>query len=169
MTKKKRGGRRKGSGRKPKLSSEVRLLIGGRVHTCLAKVTQEAFDRSLDARAPLLKDHYNRVDQFPAASRRQWRELEERYGDDASDAAPNLAAIGEIRDDINSEIETGPLKGKRWEVGPQRTAYGTRRKVLLEVARAMSCRYGIAISTRMAERCLEEFRAFEKLISKALI
>ena len=88
------------------------------------------------------------MNQFPADARKQWRKLEERHGDEASDIAPNLSAIGDIRDDISFEIETGPLKGTRG--------------VLLVVARAMSRRCGIEVSTRMAEPCLEEFRAIQK-------
>jgi hypothetical protein len=162
MMKKKSGGRRAGAGRKATLSFEDRLFIGGVVHARLEKKTQDAFDRSLSAKVPRLKGYWSQVNQFSVASRRRWRSLEDRYGDEASDRAPHLSAIGETIEDIEFEIEEGPLKGERYLRGPLGTAKGLRKKVLLVVSRAMSCRYGFKVSTRMAVRCLVEFRTLQK-------
>ena len=60
--------------------------------------------------------------------------------------------------DIQASIEEGVLQGRRWIPGPTRTVSGIRPAILRKVARAASRRWGVAVSERMAERCLEEYQ-----------
>ncbi|MBL6613333.1 MAG: hypothetical protein ISP49_00365 [Reyranella sp.] len=63
--------------------------------------------------------------------------------------------------DIQAAIEEGILQGRRYFPGPLRIAPGIRRSVIRRVALAASQRWHLTVSERMAERCLEEFRALK--------
>ncbi len=63
--------------------------------------------------------------------------------------------------DIQAPIEEGILQGQRVLPGPPRVAPGIRRPILQRVAHAASQQWHLAVSVRMAERCLEEYRALK--------
>ena len=70
--------------------------------------------------------------------------------------------------DIEVEIEEGGLQGRRYFSGPRRVAPRVRRPIIRSVARAASRFFGIPISPRTAERCLEEYRALDARVNRAL-
>jgi hypothetical protein len=137
-----RGGARRGAGRKPVLTSEQRLLIGAVIHDMLWRETHARSDRALEAKLA--------EDDLPML----WADL-----DRMRHANPD------IRDrqlaDIQAAIEEGVLQGRRYVPGPIRIAPGIRRPIICGVARAASQRWRLTVSERMAERCLEEYRAFK--------
>jgi hypothetical protein len=53
------------------------------------------------------------------------------------------------------------LQGRRHVPGPIRVAPGIRRSIIRRVALAASQRWRLTVSERMAERCLEEYRALK--------
>ena len=63
--------------------------------------------------------------------------------------------------DIQAAIEEGILQGRRYFPGPIRIGPGIRRSVIRRVAFAASQRWRLTVSERIAERCLEEFRALK--------
>ena len=71
----------------------------------------------------------------------------------------------DIRDrqsaDIQATIEEGILQGRRYVPGPIRIEPGIRRSIIRRVALAASQRWRLTVSERMAERCLEEYRALK--------
>lgn len=135
-----RGGARKGAGRKPTLTSEQRLHLGALIHARLWQKTRALFDRSLAGRLA--------EDELPML----WARLHDQH----------KAGRGKDADvtlwDIQAAIEEGALQGQRYFPGATKVAPGIREQVIRSVARVLSRRWRLYISTRMAERCLEEFR-----------
>ena len=145
----KRGGARRGAGRKPLLTSEQRLEIGAIIHDVLWRKTRARSDNSLQA---ILAE-----DDLPML----WADL-----DRMRHAHPD------VRDrqlaDIQAAIDEGILQGPRYFPGPIRIAPGIRRSVIRRVALAASQRWQLTVSERMAERCLEEFRALKARVDAAM-
>jgi hypothetical protein len=63
--------------------------------------------------------------------------------------------------DIQAAIEEGILQGRPYVPGPIKISPGIRRSIIQGVARAASQRWRLTVSERMAERCLEEYRALK--------
>jgi hypothetical protein len=63
--------------------------------------------------------------------------------------------------DIQAAIEEGILQGRRYVPGPIKIAPGVRGPIIRRVALAASQRWCLTVSERMAERCLEEYRALK--------
>ena len=137
-----RGGARRGAGRKPVLTSGQRLEIGAVIHDMLWRETRARSDRVLAAKLA--------EDDLPML----WAGL-----DRMRHAHP------EVRDrqlaDIQAAIEEGILQGRRYVPGPVRIAPGIRRSIIRRMALAASQRWRLTVSERMAERCLEEYRALK--------
>lgn len=137
-----RGGARRGAGRKSVLTSEQRLEIGAVIHDMLWRETRARSNRVLAAKLA--------EDDLPML----WSGL-----DRMRHAHPD------IRDrqlaDIQAAIEEGILQGRRYVPGPIRIAPGIRRSIIRRVALAASQRWRLTVSERMAERCLEEYRALK--------
>src|SRR6266545_7332958 len=137
-----RGGARRGAGRKAVLTSEQRLEIGAVIHDMLWRETRARSNRVLAAKLveddlPMLWAGLDRMRQaHPVVRDRQ------------------LA-------DIQAAIEEGILQGRRYVPGPIRIAPGIRRSIIRRVALAASQRWHLPVSERMAERCLEEYRALK--------
>ena len=152
MRTRRRGGTRQGAGRKPILTDEQRLQIGAAIHRRLWRRTRVEFARAVDAKF---------ADDDLAAL---WAEL-------------NRIAIAERRNldfgdvrlaDVQVEIEEGGLQGRRYFSGPRRVGPRIRGPVVRSVARAASRLFGVSISPRTAERCLEEYRAIDARFSREL-
>src|SRR5215218_3491723 len=137
-----RGGARRGAGRKPILTSEQRLEIGAVIHDMLWRATQVRSDRMLAAKLA--------EDDLPML----WADL-----DRMRRAHPNV--LDRQLADIQAAIEEGILQGRRYIPGPNRIAPGIRRSIIRRLALAASQRWRLTVSERMAERCLEEYRALK--------
>ena len=140
-TAKGRGGARPGAGRKPVLLPEQRLALGAIIDSMLWRETRVRADQKLQVMLaeddlPLLWADLDR-------SRRGSRNLRDR-----------------LLWDIDAAIERGILRGRRGIRGPTKVAPGIRRRIIRSAALAASQRWQAPISQRMAERCLEEYRAF---------
>lgn len=142
---KRRGGARRGAGRKPVLTWAQRLHVGASVDSLLWRKTYARFDRELDA---ILAE-----DDLPQL----WEGLHR-----LQQADPEL--LERQLSDIQASIEEGILQGRRYVTGPTRILPGIRRAILQKVADAASLRWHVAVSERMAERCLEEYRALRARI-----
>jgi hypothetical protein len=147
-----RGGARDGAGRKPILTDEQRLQIGAAIHRRLWRKTRAEFARTVDAKFADddLLALWAELNKIPTAERRNV---------DSDDA--RLA-------DIQVEIEEGGLQGRRYFSGPRRIAPRVRGPIVRSVARAASRLFGVSISLRTAERCLEEYRALDARVSREL-
>lgn len=136
-----RGGARRGAGRKPALTSTQRLIIGAVIHDMLWRKTRARSDAALEAKLA--------EDDLPML----WAGLKRMRH-----------ARFDIRDrqlaDIQASIEEGVPQGQRYVPGPITVAPGIRRPIIRGVARTASQRWRLTVSERMAERCLEEYRAF---------
>lgn len=137
-----RGGARRGAGRKPVLTSEQRLEIGAVIHDMLWRETRARSDRALEAKLA--------EDDLPML----WAGLD-RMRHAHSDVGDRQLA------DIQAAIEEGILQGRRYVPGPIRIAPGIRQSIIRRVALAASQRWRLTVSERMAERCLEEYRALK--------
>jgi hypothetical protein len=140
-----RGGARSGAGRKPVLTSEQRLEIGALIHDMIWRQTRARFDKALETKLA--------EDDLPML----WAGLD-RMRHDHPDVRDRQLA------DIQAAIEEGILQGRRYIPGPIRTAPGIRQSIVRGVARAASQRWRLTVSERMAERCLEEYRALKARI-----
>jgi hypothetical protein len=136
-----RGGARKSAGRKPILTSRQRLLLGAMIQALMWHKTRAVFDRKL---ADTLAQ-----DDLPMLWDKQ-HEARRTGRDKDADA---------ILWDIQAAIDEGVLQGRRYIQGPTKVAAGIREQIIRSVARAMSRRWRVHVSPRMAERCLEEYRA----------
>lgn len=135
-----RGGARKGAGRKAMLSSQQRLYLGAMIHARLWDETRALFDRKLAASLT--------EDEIPAL----WDRLDDhRRAGRAEDVEVTLW-------DIQAAIDEGVLQGRRYFQGPTKVAPRLREQVIRSAARLMSRRWQLPVSSRLAERCLEEFR-----------
>jgi hypothetical protein len=147
-----RGGARQGAGRKSILTDEQRLQIGAAIHRRLWRRTRWEFARAVDAKFADddLSALWAELDKIPTADRRNL---------DSNDV--RLA-------DIEVEIEEGGLQGRRYFSGPSRVAPRIRGPIVRSVARAASRLFGISVSPRTAERCLEEYRVLDAKLSRDL-
>jgi hypothetical protein len=136
-----RGGARKGAGRKSTLSNQQRLQLGAMIHARLWDKTRALFDRKLDARLS--------EDELPVL----WEGLREHHRAGRDDDVDMTLW------DIQAAIDEGVLQGRRYFQGPTKVAPGIRRQVIRGVARVVSRQWQVQVSPRLAERCLEEFRA----------
>lgn len=137
-----RGGARQGAGRKPVLTSVQKLALGAVIDDMLWQETRARSDKALEAK--LAED-----------------DLPELWA--AFDRMRN--AHPDVRDrqltDIQATIEEGILQGQRVVPGPVRVAPRIRKPIIRWVARAASLHWRLAISERMAERCLEAYRTIK--------
>jgi hypothetical protein len=149
-----RGGARDGAGRKPILTDLQRLQIGVAIDWRLRRKTRADFVRAVDAKFADddLRALWARLDATRDVDRRK----------------VDAEALAALLADIEVEIEEGALQGRRYFRGPTRVAPGIRRPIVRSVARAASRLYGVAISERMAERCLEEYRAIDAKVTAEL-
>jgi len=147
-----RGGTRQGAGRKPILTDEQRLQIGAAIHRRLWRRTRVEFARAVDAKFADddLATLWAGLNKIPVA---------DRHKVDVDDV--RLA-------DIKVEIEEGGLHGRRYFSGPRRVAPRIRGPIVRSVARAATRLFGVSISPRTAERCLEEYRALDARFSREL-
>ncbi len=152
MSIKLRGGRRAGAGRPPRLSYEDQVAIGASI------------DEQMRAAA---------FDKFKASVRQQfadedlelaWRELRLIPVSQRRAHSERLAKSGLTVDEDDHPISQR-LSDVRTAIGSKRTfpnpgyaPYGVRARVLAKTAKERG------ISARMAERCLEAYRAFQKRI-----
>jgi hypothetical protein len=145
-----RGGARQGSGRKPILTDEQRLQIGAAIHRRLWRRTRAKFAGAVDANFADddLSTLWADLNRIPIADRHKV------HVDDAR------------LSDIEVEIEEGGLQGRRYFRGPRRVAPGIRGPIVRGVARAAFRFFGVSISPRMAERCLEEYRELDAKLSR---
>jgi hypothetical protein len=137
-----RGGARRGAGRKPVLTSEQRLEIGAVIHDMLWRETRARSDRAIEAKLA--------EDDLPTL----WAGLD-RMRHAHPDVCDRQLA------DIQAAIEEGILQGRRYVPGPIRIAPGIRVSIIRRAALAASRRWRLTVSERMAERCLEEYRALK--------
>ena len=137
-----RGGARPGAGRKPLLTPEQRLALGAVINDMLWRETRDRADEKLHA--VLAEDDLPVLWADHDRARRATRNIGDRH-----------------LWDIQAAIEEGVLQGRRRVPGPTRVAAGIRRRVVRSAALAASQRWQTRISERMAERCLEEYRAFK--------
>jgi hypothetical protein len=134
------------------LTDEQRLQIGAAIHRRLWRKTRAEFARAVDAKFADddLSALWAELNKIPTADRRNV---------DFDDV--RLA-------DIEVEIEEGGLQGRRYFRGPRGVAPRIRGPIVRSVARAASRFFGISISPRTAERCLEEYRALDARVNRAL-
>jgi hypothetical protein len=142
LPKRGRGGARRGAGRKPVLTSEQRLEIGAVIHDMLWRETRARADSALEAKLA--------EDDLPML----WAGLD-RMRHAHPDVSDRQLA------DIQAAIEEGILQGRRYVPGPIRIARGIRGSIIRRMALAASQRWRTTVSERMAERCLEEYRALK--------
>ena len=145
-----RGGARRGAGRKAVLTSEQRLEIGAVIHDMLWRETRGRSDRALEAKLA--------EDDLPML----WAGLDRMRHAHRDMRGRQLA-------DIQAAIEEGILQGRRYVPGPTRIAPGIRRSIIRRVAIAASQRWRLTVSGRMAERCLEEYRALKARVDAEML
>jgi hypothetical protein len=139
-----RGGARKGAGRKNVLTADQRFEVGAAIENLLWQETRAAFARKVAA-----------VDLYGELGQAQ-KQLLAEY---ANFPRLNQDAIGAQLDDIETEIEEGPLQGRRVWSGPTTVARGIRDPIIQRVAIEASQKWRVHVSARMAERCLEHYRS----------
>jgi hypothetical protein len=134
------------------LTDEQRLQIGAAIHRRLWRRTRAEFARAVDAKFADddLSALWAELDKIPTADRRKVDFDDVRFAD------------------IEVEIDEGGLQGRRYFSGPRRVAPRIRGPIVRSVARAASRFFGVSISSRTAERCLEEYRALDARVSHAL-
>jgi hypothetical protein len=134
------------------LTDEQRLQIGAAIHRRLWRRTRAEFARAVDARFADddLSALWAELDKIPIAGRRNVDFDDTRLAD------------------IEVEIEEGGLQGRRYFSGPRRVASRIREPIVRSVARAASRFFGVSISPRTAERCLEEYRALDARVTREL-
>ena len=134
------------------MTDEQRLQIGAAIHRRLWRRTRAEFARAVDAK--FADDDFSalwaELNKVPIADRRNVEFDDVRFAD------------------IEVEIEEGGLQGRRYFSGPSRVAPRIRGPIVRSVARAASRLFGVSISPRTAERCLEEYRAIDAKLSREL-
>jgi hypothetical protein len=153
MIKKNRGGLRRGAGRKPLLTVEEEIAIGAEIHNRIyaARRANKRTGNELVI-TPALKDLWRQLNDIPIEQRRQLARkgmLESYEGDEG--------LFGQWMSDVQTEIgDMKPLKIAA--EGPR----GVREQIIRDVAQEKSAHYGMKISERKAERCLESWRSILK-------
>jgi hypothetical protein len=144
MPRSNRGGRRDGAGRKKLLTEEQRVILG----TVTAGLLRERTNASADAKFAAqhadtdLEYLWTRLHAVPPENRKK------PEGQDR---------LSIWLDDIEEEIRSPPLRGRRWERGPLIAAKRMRLVTFRDVAKEASQHWGLKITSRMVKRCLDEF------------
>lgn len=134
------------------MTDEQRLQIGAAIHRRLWRRTRAEFARAVDAKFADddLSALWAELNKIPTADRRK-------------------VDFDDVRcADIEVEIDEGGLQGRRYFSGARRVAPRIRGPIVRSVARAASRLFGISVSPRTAERCLEEYRAIDAKLSRDL-
>jgi hypothetical protein len=148
MANSRRGGKRPGAGRKPKLSWDQRLNLGLEAEERLRKAAEARGDTLVDATNERLnlREKWARLHAVPAEQRQ--RRL--RHDDAIKET------VLDVRDNISD------LYGRRKiDISTPGLRYGLRRQVIAALAKETST------TPRFVERCLEECRAAVSRVFKS--
>ncbi|MEJ1156649.1 hypothetical protein [Prosthecomicrobium sp. N25] len=144
------GGKREGAGRKPKLSPIARIDVGAQAEAAMQKHVRKQAYSEMDAQL-----EREGVDLSEVRKNRKIIKLSRRKLSTGEMSLSNFnEALDEARHVIQTEYETDKPFIQRRSL---KRIYGVRLSIFAEVAASASQRYGMQISTRMVERCWEEY------------
>ena len=150
------GGQRAGAGRKALLGFEERILIATAFEqqaTEAAKAKADAQLRAADPSIEEIEDLHRRIQDVPVEDRQKRAQKKTPLGEGNS-TLDDL--VGDLRLWVEGE---GSRKGGRLIPAPRRI-YAQRKAVLEAVAAEATERFGLPISPRFVEGCVEEYRRF---------
>jgi hypothetical protein len=145
------GGHRAGAGRKPLLPFEERISIAVDFEQRVTAVQRAKADeraRETDPTLEHIEEFSGDIQSVPLSARRSRSRDKTEFGDGDS-------RIDELVGDLRSWIDE---RGSRLVTKPIRRLYRERGSILEAVAEAATQRYGVTISARFVEGCVEEYR-----------
>jgi hypothetical protein len=156
MVIKRKGGKRQGAGRKPVLSAVERLDLRARVEARLAEAARVRLKEMVEARNERfnLREKWARLQSIPVDERRRRQSTKRNWADDDDTVLDVRDAVAALYGSNKIEISIAKLR------------YGLRRQIVATVAKEKSKELRRSITPRLAERCLEEYRAISSRLPK---